>query len=620
MMLEQLASAMICRRRKHAYAAASVGAQLAVSGSRTRHVPPLGRRPDRLGERWDAAAPEQAARGVLSRRPATATTIALLVAATYGLLVAVLWAPFGTRSGMGYETTLVYASESRSLLDGFFYSDPLRRFTQLFYQAGYQLSNVLGLDGSFLGNQIVYAALWWARGFLVFLILRRLFPHLSLFAYAAGTLVLVHAADGALNWVGQLSQFGVIFWMLLAAYLLVVALQQEHVLRTALFALGAATATYLCLWSYESPLFILLSVPLLLLPMVGLSWRTGTVVAIYYVFPFIFIQMNFERYVGSGGATYQEGLVRDDLTVTNLVEDLAYNVKESAAFWRWGDILPSDAGGGLGALLVGLASATIVVLGGLLVARLGHRQAEPLSRREAASFMCAGTLLLAASFPAYLVLTDARSLWRTQLLAGIGFGIAAAALLALVASSITDRRFSRIAIGAGGAVLAFAGGWAAYKSAAYHFDVWQRHRGAMAQILDIAPHVEPGTVVVLTDVPKDADPFGHNMWFDVALRLAYPRTLVAGIYYYDKGTPSPGSNMLVRDGRWVQLQTGFPTLIAAAPFSNTVVIRYSETNHPKLLTNVPDFVSADEANRGTYAPGTVIVPGTPSPVAQRRYG
>ena len=260
--------------------------------SGTRDATSLGRRPGAFGEALTERAPSDPTLGGRPRRRwrADDRTFALIVGVAYALLVAILWSPFGTRSGMTYETTLVYLSESQSFLDGFFYSDPLRRFSQLFYQVGYQLSNALGIDGSFLGNQIVYAALWWARGFLVFLILRRLFPHLPLLAYGAGALVLVHAADRALNWVGQLNQFGVIFWMLLAVYLLVVALQQNRPLRTALFAVGAATATYLCLWSYESPLFILLLVPLLLLPLLGLSWRTAAVVVAFYVVPFIFVQ------------------------------------------------------------------------------------------------------------------------------------------------------------------------------------------------------------------------------------------------------------------------------------------------------------------------------------------
>ena len=93
----------------------------------------------------------------------------------------------------------------------------------------------------------------------------------------------------------------------------------------------------------------------------------------------------------------------------------------------------------------------------------------------------AGVLLLVASFPAYLVFADARSLWRTQFLAGVGFGVATAALLVLAASFINSPRLYLVAIARAGPALAYAGGSASYEAARYHFDVWQRHRGAMAQ-------------------------------------------------------------------------------------------------------------------------------------------
>jgi hypothetical protein len=542
--------------------------------------------------------------------------IGLAVGGVYALLVMALWLPFGPRNGMGYETTLVYFSESQSFLDGFLYSDPLRRFTQLFYQSGYQLSNVLGIDGSFLGNQLVYAALWWGRGFLAFLILRRLFPSVPLLAYAAGALVIVHASDHALNWVGQLNQFGVIFWMMLALYLLVVALQETRPIATVLFGAAAAVATYLCLWSYESPLFILLLAPLLLLPLVGLSRQTTAIFGLFYLFPLVFVLRNMDRYFGGDSGTYQESVLRDDLTPTRLAKDLAYNVEASVQFWKWGDLLPPVASPGR-ATLAGVAAATAFAVGALLVALLARHREDSLSRRNIAFVFGAGALVLVGSFPAYVVLNDARSLWRTQFLSGIGFGIATAALLVLAVSFIPNRRLRVVAIAGAGALVAYAGGSTAYKAAHYHYDVWQRHREAIAQVLDVAPRVEPETVIVLTNL--QTDPFGHNMWFDVALRLAYPRTAVAGIYYRRGGAPSPGANLVVNGDEWSQVATGYPTLLYETPFSHTVIIRYSASGEPTLVRGVPRFLDAGKKARAAYNPRAVIEAGDPSPLAERRY-
>jgi hypothetical protein len=537
----------------------------------------------------------------------------------YALLVGILWLPFGIRSGMGYETTLVYLSEDRSFVDGFFYPwDPLRRFTVLFYHVGYHLSNALGVDGSFLGNQIVYASLWWGRGFLVFLIVRRLFPAESLLAYVAGALVVAHASDGALNWVGQLNQFGVIFWALLAIYLLVVALQQASLARATLLTVGASGATYLCLWSYESPVFVLVLTPVLLLWLVGLSRRAGAIVGGFYIVPLVFTTENLQRYVGDDNATYQESVLRDGLSPVGLLEDLAFNVSSSTRFWDWDSSLPATDGPG-GSLVAGVAAAAVFTLGAMVVASLARRREEPLAPTTLAAVVGAGLLLVIASFPAYLVLADARSLWRTQFLSGIGFGVGVAALLLLAATRIGGVRARLVVVAAGGALVAYAGGSTAYRTAALHFDIWERHREAIAQVLEVAPRVNTGTVVVLTNVSRDADPFGHNMWFDVALRLAYPQTPVAGVYFFRGGEPAPGANLVVRGAEWKQVATGFPTLIPEAPFSSTVIVRLSPNGQPVIATTVPSFLRVDKHARRAYNPSAVVRAERPSPAAIRRY-
>src|SRR5207244_3393338 len=86
-----------------------------------------------------------------------------------------------------------------------------------------------------------------------------------------------------------------------------------------------------------------------------------------------------------------------------------------------------------------------------------------------------------------------------------------------------------------GASIIFSGSVSAIKLGAFHYALWERHRQAGAQVLQIAPQVKPGTVVVLTNIPKGDAPFGHNMWFDVALWLAYPETPVVGCIFMKMG-------------------------------------------------------------------------------------
>ncbi len=147
-----------------------------------------------------------------------------------------------------------------------------------------------------------------------------------------------------------------------------------------------------------------------------------------------------------------------------------------------------------------------------------------------------GLFSLVLSFPAYLILESARSLWRTQLLSSFGAGIILAAVIGLCAGYASNNRLRMSLISALGALVIGYGSFSAVQKAAFHEWVWERQRSAMAQVLDLAPRLKPETRVILTDVPKDNDPFlGDTVWFDMALHLAYPGTKVSGQYFYDDG-------------------------------------------------------------------------------------
>src|SRR5262249_42751436 len=151
-------------------------------------------------------------------------------------------------------------------LDGFLYDgDPLRQFTNVFYQVAYLSGAAVGARGSWIPFHIVYALLWWLRGVLVYAIVARVFPARRGIAFLVFALAIVHASDKELTLIGQLNQLGMIFWMLLAVYALVRALDTSAFWWSAVWVMAAGLASYLCLWSYEAPLVILLIAPAILL-------------------------------------------------------------------------------------------------------------------------------------------------------------------------------------------------------------------------------------------------------------------------------------------------------------------------------------------------------------------
>ncbi len=561
------------------------------------------------------------------------------VLSSYCLFVIVLWAWYGIRNGMPYETTLVYRSQEGRLLRGFsHFGDPLRIYTPFFYHLSYLFSKLIGMEGSFVTYQIVYAALWFGRGALAFLIWKRLLPGFPLLAYLIGALVIFHASDPALNWVGLLNHVGFIFWMMLSFYLLTCALQRDGTPRATFYGLGSAGACYMALWTYESPLFMILAFPILVfLFFVQRTKRNAYILLGYCIVPIYYACVAASRYLTQAATgSYQLSVLRTDWELSSIVGDVLFNIIASLSFWNWGSLFSAEVpkyvpfqGSLYSAEVAKIALSILLVAalggfiaGGILVWQKCKKDAEILPRDGILlKLVLIGLALLVLSFPAYAMLNSARSLWRTQLLSGFGASLTIAAVASLGARRVF-RQIGQFGIlfAIGGAVVVF-GTVASLKAAGFHHGVWEQHRAAIAQILEIAPRVKEDTVIVLIKVPKNADPFvGHNMWFDVALTLAYPHTRVAGIYFYDDGSAAPGQNMVVRSGSWQETSEGWPTIVRKSEFSNTLVIELDNRGRPQLVETIPYQLGADaETARRYYKPRGTILPGPPSPLAIRRY-
>lgn len=391
---------------------------------------------------------------------ATGYQTAILAGFAYAVLIFIMWGAFNLPSGMPYETGFPYTSETGPILDGFLYrADPLRIHTNTFYHLSYLLGEIFGIGGSYLPFQIVYALLWWARGFLVFLILRKFLPHSTPVCYIAGALVVIHASDAALQWVGQMNQFGFIFWMLLAFYFLILAFDSRNRYLAALFAIGACFFEYMSLWSYESQILLLLVFPVALLLRRG-SWQRLTAFGTsWYLVPARYIELTVLRYAHSAGQTYQESVMRRDWKLGRLFGDWSFNIAASLEFWDWqrgGWRTPQNQ-----AYLLSLVAALVFAACGVGMIRLRRRElgARPFieSVRTWWMLLAAGFVLLALSFPVYLLLDSARGLWRTQFLSGIGAGLVFTALLGLATCAFKRQTLKITTVLLIGSIITFFG-------------------------------------------------------------------------------------------------------------------------------------------------------------------
>jgi hypothetical protein len=326
------------------------------------------------------------------------------------------------------------------------------------------------------------------------------------------------------------------------------------------------------------------------------------------------------NYVRVAGQSYQESVMRKSWSVASVASDWLFSIRSSLAFWNWAQTgwkYPATPAYILSAIAVVVFAAgwvAVIWLSG------GFKRPNPCAPRIRSCWMllAAGVTALVLSFPVYLLLDSARSLWRTQFLSGIGFGLVAAALLGLL-SWLPIGRFGRMAvtIAAGSAIVAY-GSVSAIQKGGYHRWVWERHRTAVLEVLRIAPDLQPYTVVVLTNVPKNADPFGHDLWFDMALRLVYPGIPVAGIYYYEDGSPAPGDNITAEGKNWLT-RDGFGHMFPNTFLSRTLVVRYDASGTGKLVESLPAFVCKGPCDASQYNPAAAIITGPVAPVTARRY-
>jgi hypothetical protein len=524
-----------------------------------------------------------------------------------------MWFPHNPHSGMGYETGFEYTSIISTWWNGFLNgSDLLRIHTSTFYEVSYLIGRFLGIPGSAIPFQGVYAALWWARGMLVFLILRRFLPAHALLAYVTGLLVLVHASDRALQWVGQLNQFGFIFWMLLGFFMLIEAALADRVGVRWLLIAAACFFEHMSLWSYEGQLPLLAALPLAL-PALPYARKRLLPAAAWYAVQALYLALAAFRYLHPAANNYQVSVIRKGANLAAVAGDWWFNIRASLTFWDWSRA-PAE---GHAAVLAPVAAA-VVIGAGILVFRLDRSERVGLDTvRSWCMLLAAGVVSLVLSFSVYMLLDSARSLWRTQILSGIGASIVFASLLGLIGHKFQSERAKAAVLLAGAGVITYFGATSAIRLGALHRGAWEQHRMAMAEVLLNTPRVKPSTVVVLTNVPKDADPFGDAMWFDLAVRLSYPSTLVTGVYFYSDGTPARGNTLRASHDGWRWDGSGSAPMVTNAPIANTVAIRYDLAGRGILEPELPAFVCADCA-RDSYRPQSVIT-GPIDPSARRRY-
>ncbi len=370
------------------------------------------------------------------------------------------------------------------------------------------------------------------------------------------------------------------------------------------------------MWSYESQVLLVCTFPAALLASRGLSRRNVLTVIPWYLVFSCYCYLSWEKYHLSAASTYQATVIRKTWTLASLVSDWLFNIGASLRFWTW--LPPLKA-----VPEIGLAIAVVLIFVALpdtwyrAVSPGDPEEESAGDHRPLVAGLVAGFTAVVLSFPVYLLLDTSRSLWRTQLLSGPGAGLFLAALAGLVSLAVRPRWRRTVLIAAAAPIL-FCGSVGALQSSKHHWIYWERYRSTVAAILRAVPNIRPGTVLILKGVDRNNDPFQDNLWFDMAMRLAYPGTTVSGMYLFSDGAAPPGANLKAAGDRWRWDGTGLAPLVRDAPIANTVVVEYDGESRAHVVPTLLPADCRDACITGDYSPKAVIA-GSMSPIAARRF-
>jgi hypothetical protein len=173
---------------------------------------------------------------------------------------------------------------------------------------------------------------------------------------------------------------------------------------------------------------------------------------------------------------------------------------------------------------------------------------------------------------------------------------------------------------------------------------WEQIRAPIQRALAAVPSIKPGTVIMLQDVPVGSAAWGDNFWFDILMRLAYPKTLVAGSYSFDvkKATSKDITNIVRSGGEILQLQNGRkvlaqgnvyvikgneagllksypPTLITSTGIENVIVLKWHKDAPFEIVRRADEIDSAVQADENHYDPDARIGSTGISDIARRRF-
>jgi hypothetical protein len=408
------------------------------------------------------------------------------------LIVALLWAPFGPRVGLTFEEwKALYWTVERGGIPVLFPNRPL-----------HYLPNTLAhLTGRPLeALNLMQAGSIFGKGALVYLLVVRMVPTAGALAFLAGVLAIVYPADTGLFTLRTVALHLAVLLSLVAIHLLLSLWRRFRWWQLA--AIWVAQGLSLSMHSASSP-FLLASPMLLVWQERGVSRRLLAIWAAWSVVPVAFVATNFVFVLR--GNTYeannwaQSGLGPGIRTTVHQIlgRTLTAYVRHFAGGWvdALGQILPLR-----GDTILAIATAALVV--GPVLWWHSRRGPAPRSRQEVRPYLELAALALCAMPAGFLLFLPTRWMatnWRVFFLSSLAAAIVVAVLCVLMAAAAG--RWRRLALVGLGVPLVALGATAALVQHRGYAEMAQGQKRILTGIVQAAPRLQPGTALLLIDVP-----------------------------------------------------------------------------------------------------------------------
>jgi len=415
----------------------------------------------------------------------------------YLAIVVALWLPFGLRTTGTYEEWTFMHDYNMNPLSMFFWFSNRPLFLLPSF-IGYGLT-----PGSYVGLNVVEAALIFGKGFAAFLLLKRLLPKNSALAFVFGALVMVYPVGvGFFSLRTTASHMGVLC-CLLAAYLLIRLWERFRWITL----IGVLLVQWIGLATYEAGLPLTLLTPILLLGVEKHLSRRLILYTVLWLSAPLYATYAFLKTL-SGGTSYQSSL----FSASGLSPDIGMAIKQLvSSVWQmylrhfltgWLDAF-SLLKGGIGnetSLTIAMVLTLLVLLP--ILAYMARREMPMLHRegRTNAIMLMIGAVI--AVFFGYMMYipTDWRdSFFRTYFYSTLGAALFVTLSIFLASQAAGRWRQAVFVILA--LPLLSVSILRSLNEHAFYYEESQNQLQLLAQIIDQAPRIQPKSLMLVIDIP-----------------------------------------------------------------------------------------------------------------------